>query len=48
LQDIDLGIAMSHFALTLQDQGIKGKWQIASNAPKEKSLDYIVSWQGEN
>jgi len=48
LQDIDLGIAMSHFALTLQELGIKGKWQIASNAPKEKSLDYIVSWQGEN
>jgi hypothetical protein len=25
LQDIDLGIAMSHFALTLQELGIKGK-----------------------
>jgi len=48
LQDIDLGIAMSHFALTLQELGIKGKWQINSNTPKEKSLDYIVSWQGEN
>lgn len=48
LQDIDLGIAMSHFALTLQELGIKGKWRVDSTAPKEKSLDYIVSWQGEN
>lgn len=48
LQDIDLGIAMSHFALTLQELGIKGKWQIDPNAPKEKKLDYIASWQGEN
>jgi nitroreductase len=48
LQDIDLGIAMSHFALTLQELGIKGNWRIDSTAPKEKSLDYIVSWQSEN
>jgi hypothetical protein len=48
LQDIDLGIAMSHFALTLQELGIKGKWLVDSNAPKDKSLDYIVSWQGKN
>jgi len=48
LPDIDLGIAMSHFALTLQELGIKGKWQIDPNAPKEKKLDYIASWQGEN
>jgi hypothetical protein len=48
LQDIDLGIAMSHFALTLQELGIKGKWRVDSTAPKEKSLDYIVSWQSEN
>ena len=48
LQDIDLGIAMSHFALTLQELGIKGKWRVDSTAPKEKSLDYIASWQGEN
>jgi len=45
LQDVDLGIAMSHFDLTLQELGIKGKWQIDSNAPKEKSLDYSISWQ---
>lgn len=48
LQDIDLGIAMSHFDLTLQELGIKGKWLVDSTAPKEKSPDYIASWQGEN
>jgi nitroreductase len=48
LQDIDLGIAMSHFALTLQELGIKGKWLSDSNAPIEKALDYIISWQGGN
>jgi hypothetical protein len=48
LQDIDLGIAMSHFALTIQEQGIKGKWLVDSTALKKKSLDYIVSWQREN
>ena len=47
LQDVDLGIAMCHFALTLQEQGIKGKWLVDSTAPKEKSLDYIASWQSE-
>ncbi len=44
LQDIDLGIAMSHFELTAHEQGISGKWQISVNAPKTSSLDYIVSW----
>jgi hypothetical protein len=48
LQDIDLGIAMSHFALTLQERGIQGKWCVDSTALKEKTLDYIASWQGEN
>lgn len=46
LQDIDLGIAMSHFALTLQESGIKGKWLVDPTAPLEKAPDYITSWQG--
>jgi hypothetical protein len=45
LQDIDLGIAMSHFDLTLQEMGIKGKWLVDPKAPKEKLLEYIISWQ---
>lgn len=48
LQDIDLGIAMSHFEITAQEQGLIGKWQADTNAPREKSLDYIVSWRTEN
>ncbi|OGP68682.1 MAG: hypothetical protein A2W27_05620 [Deltaproteobacteria bacterium RBG_16_44_11] len=48
LQDIDLGIAMSHFEITARDQGVMGKWQVDPNAPKEKLLDYIVSWRTEN
>jgi nitroreductase len=47
LQDIDLGIAMCHFDLTLQELGIKGKWLVDPNAPKEKSLEYIISWQAD-
>jgi nitroreductase len=45
LQDIDLGIAMSHFEITAREQGLAGIWQVDTNAPKETSLDYIVSWQ---
>jgi nitroreductase len=46
LQDIDLGIAMSHFELTTRERGISGQWQISRPAPEIRSLDYIVSWQG--
>jgi nitroreductase len=48
LQNVDMGIAMCHFELTAQETGLKGKWQIDAAAPKEKSLDYIVTWQDEN
>jgi hypothetical protein len=39
---------MCHFELTMQESGLKGRWQIDAAAPKEKSLDYIVTWQDEN
>jgi nitroreductase len=45
LQDIDLGIAMSHFDLTTKELGVQGKWQKDDLAPKEKSPEYIASWQ---
>jgi nitroreductase len=48
LQNIDMGIAICHFALTAQEIGLKGKWQIDAAAPKEKSLDYIATWQDDN
>ena len=44
IQDIDMGIAMSHFELTAREMGIAGKWEIKSDALKTTSLDYIVSW----
>jgi len=47
LRDIDLGIAMSHFEITAREQGLAGIWQVDTNATKETSLDYIVSWQSE-
>jgi len=47
LQDIDMGIAMSHFEITAREQGLAGIWQVDTDAPKEKSFDYIVSWQSE-
>ena len=48
LQNIDMGIAMCHFDLTMTETGLKGKWQIEAAAPKEKSLEYIVTWRDEN
>jgi len=48
IQDVDLGIAMCHFELTLQETGINGRWQIDASAPANKSLDYIATWQEEN
>ncbi|MGD0021149.1 MAG: nitroreductase family protein [Smithellaceae bacterium] len=48
LQDIDIGIAMSHFEITAREQGLAGIWLVDTNAPKETSVDYIVSWQSEN
>jgi len=47
LQDIDIGIAMSHFEITAREQGLAGTWQVDANAPKETSLDYIVGWQSK-
>jgi hypothetical protein len=45
LQDIDMGIAMSHFALTARQLGTPGSWIIKTAPPQAASLDYIASWQ---
>ncbi|HDQ03802.1 MAG TPA: nitroreductase [Deltaproteobacteria bacterium] len=47
LQDIDLGIAMSHFEITARELTLPGRWKIIPDAPKEKNLEYIVSWQSK-
>lgn len=48
LQNIDMGIAMSHFTLTAQELGLKGQWEIGISAPRDNALDYIASWLAEN
>ncbi len=45
IQDIDMGIAMNHFELTLRELGISGQWKVKEIVPKVNSLDYVVSWQ---
>ncbi|AFQ44676.1 nitroreductase family protein [Desulfosporosinus meridiei] len=49
LQRVDMGIAMCHFELTAQEQGIKGKWEISDPGSISKPLDtdYVVSWVEE-
>ena len=46
LQRVDLGIAMSHFALAAQEQGLAGAWQVDEPAIDEPNelTEYVVSW----
>ncbi len=50
LQRLDVGIAMCHFALTVEDLGLPGKWTIAD--PGVETLNentlYIATWEGED
>jgi hypothetical protein len=46
LQDIDMGIAMCHFEVALQEMNLKGSWQNVPIAPPQRGLEYIVSWIG--
>jgi hypothetical protein len=46
LQRVDMGIAMSHFALTAQEMGLDGVWSVEEpdiEKPNEYT-EYIVSW----
>lgn len=47
LQRIDLGIAMAHFALGLQEQGLGGEWLVDDPDLKSpgKPREYISTWQ---
>ena len=47
LQDIDMGIAMCHFELTVKDLGLKGSWHREDTAPQVKSLEYVADWRAE-
>jgi nitroreductase len=46
LQDIDMGIAMCHFEVALQELNLKGTWQNAQPASPQRGLEYAVSWIG--
>lgn len=46
LQDVDMGIAMCHFEVALQEMSRKGNWQILRSAPPLRGLEYVVSWDG--
>lgn len=45
LQEIDLGIALCHFDLTVKELGIAGSWLQEDYAPRIKSWQYVASWQ---
>ncbi len=45
LQKVDLGIALAHFKLGIEEQFLKGKWHIKN--PELCELEYIVSWIAE-
>ena len=45
LQRVDIGIAMSHFALTVDALGLQGSWQAQSfPPPPDSNTEYIISW----
>jgi len=46
LQDVDMGIAMCHFEVALQEMNLKGSWQNMQFAPPQRGLEYIASWIG--
>jgi hypothetical protein len=45
LQEIDMGIAMCHFELTVAELGLTGKWRQNETAPEIKPWEYITDWQ---
>jgi len=44
LQNIDMGIAMCHFAMVAREQNLPGSWKPEPNAPELPGLRYIASW----
>ena len=46
LQNINLGIGMSHFQLIAEDIGLTGEWQVLPNSKNIDKLTYVASWVG--
>ncbi len=44
LQNIDMGIAMCHFALVAEEQNLPGMWRKTADAPVFQGLKYIATW----
>ena len=46
LQMVDLGIAISHFDLSLQSRDIQGKWEVTepSQIMVPENAQYVISW----
>ncbi len=45
LQKVDLGIALAHFKLGVEEYNLSGKWHISD--PELSELEYIISWMAE-
>ncbi|HHX87336.1 MAG TPA: nitroreductase [Firmicutes bacterium] len=48
IQYIDMGIAMSHFELVAQEQGLSGRWNPFAPAYNVKGLEHIALWESYN
>jgi hypothetical protein len=46
MHDIDIGIGMFHFELTLNETEIKGSWKLQKPEIQDvpKNYDYIITW----
>lgn len=47
IQRIDIGIAMCHFQMTLEEAGIMGKWISVPDINTQEDMKYIVTWVEE-
>jgi nitroreductase len=45
IQNIDMGIAMSHFELVARDLGLEGTWNVKGKAATYPGLQYVATWQ---
>jgi hypothetical protein len=42
--NIDLGIALCHFELTCAEAGLKGRFEVRTDAPEVPKVTYVISW----
>ncbi|MDD5476337.1 MAG: nitroreductase family protein [Syntrophales bacterium] len=48
LQNIDMGIAMCHFALSAGERGLAGIWDVHDPGLEAGDLEYIATWSGHS